>query len=147
MLQPPLHLGRHLGPHGRRRIGHHVQQEERKQRTEVQAEEGGEQTPEQVEVRIGDGEDRLQDGHALRLREPRQKDAGRNDEVVNGQKGPKATHEHCREVEERGGQHKAQRNTRRRFFRPRQLGQSMIATGYCRGTLHIEPDPPCSATP
>ena len=59
-----------------------VEHEEGANRRDVDAANRRHDAAEEVEVDVGDGEDRLQQGDALRLREPREQDADGDEALV-----------------------------------------------------------------
>ena len=86
-------LGGKVGPHSRGGLGGEVEREEGQQGTQVKSEDWRDDAPEQVQVRIGNGEDGLEGTNALGLGEPRQEDAGRNDRIVGLNEVAESPHE------------------------------------------------------
>jgi len=90
-LHPLPHLLRNLRRQGNRRTLQQIQSNKRQNRTQIQTKDRRNNTPEQIQVRIGNLEHRLEDSNALRLGEPREEDARRDDRVVNGDEVAKAS--------------------------------------------------------
>lgn len=84
--RPLDHLDRAVG--GRER-GHaaleQIEDEESADGRNVDAADGRDDAAEQVEIGVGDGEDRLQQPDALRLREPREEDADGDQALVESE--------------------------------------------------------------
>eukprot|EP00966_Prymnesium_polylepis_P182793 4235343-Prymnesium_polylepis.1 len=67
------------------RVGEQVEHEERADRADVDAADGRHDAAEEVEVDVGDGEDRLEHRDALSLREPGEQDAQRDQALEDAQ--------------------------------------------------------------
>lgn len=83
----------HLHANRCRRTAQNVEGEEGQDRTEVKTKDRGDDSAEQVEVGVGDGEHGLQRANPLRLREPAQQNSGGDNVVINLQEISKAADE------------------------------------------------------
>ena len=83
-------FSRNFGAHSSRNVRGNIQKEERKKRREIKAKNGRDNAAEEVQVWVCNGEYRLQNGNALSLREPREQDASRDDEIIKREEVGKA---------------------------------------------------------
>lgn len=84
ILQLKSHVSRDLGSQTNRRTLQQIQGNECQNGTQVQSEDGGNNSPEKVEVGISDLENGLKNGNSLCLGEPREEDTRGDDRVVDG---------------------------------------------------------------
>jgi hypothetical protein len=87
------HRRRQLGSHGGRGTGQGVEEQKGENGRQVEAAERWNDPTKQIQIRIGNGVHGLQGGDTGGLGKPRQENARRNDEIVEGEEIGKAANE------------------------------------------------------
>lgn len=86
-----LHFRWNLGSHCRGSVRENIEKEESSKWAQVNASNGGNNSTKEVQERISDLIEGLEDSNSLCLRDPRQEDSSRNHQVVSAEEVTKAT--------------------------------------------------------